>query len=81
MSPCRRKIPVHTVHGIIQLLNVMMNFKIINVPRFKGIVSRDFVVCFLVKFDRSDISTHQEWVLLLLKVRFRVKFFDFCAWA
>jgi hypothetical protein len=36
----------------------------------KGIVSRDFVVCFLVSFDRSDISKHQEWVLLLLKVRF-----------
>jgi hypothetical protein len=36
---------------------------------------------FLVSFGRSDISTHQEWVLLLLKVRFRVKFFDFHAWA
>jgi hypothetical protein len=23
-----------------------------------------------VSFDRSDISTHQEWVLLLLKLRF-----------
>jgi hypothetical protein len=40
----------------------------------KGIVSRDFVV---VSFDRSDISTHQEWVLLLLKVRFCIEFFDF----
>jgi hypothetical protein len=39
----------------------------------KGIVSRDFVVCFLVSFNRSDISTHQERVLLLLKVRFRVR--------
>jgi hypothetical protein len=47
----------------------------------KGIVSRDFVVCFLVSFDRSDISTHQEWVLLLLKVRFRIEFFNFRAWA
>jgi hypothetical protein len=26
----------------------------------KEIVSRDFVVCFLVSFNRSDISTHQE---------------------
>jgi hypothetical protein len=43
----------------------------------KGIVSRGFVVCFLVSFDRSDISTHQEWVLLLLKVHFRIEFFDF----
>jgi hypothetical protein len=48
---------------------------------FKGIVSRDFVVCFLVSFDRSYISTHQERVLLLLKVRFRIEFFDFCVWA
>jgi hypothetical protein len=39
--------------------------------QFEGIVSRDFVVCFLVSFDRSHISTHQEWVLLLLKVFFR----------
>jgi hypothetical protein len=46
----------------------------------KGIVSRDFVVCFLVSFDRSDIYTHQEWVLLLLKVRFRIEFFDFRVW-
>jgi hypothetical protein len=43
----------------------------------KGIVSRDFIVCFLVSFDRSDISTQQEWVLLLLKVRFCIKFFYF----
>jgi hypothetical protein len=48
---------------------------------FKGIVSRDFVVCFLVSIDRSDIYTHQEWVLLLLKVCFHVEFFDFRVWA
>jgi hypothetical protein len=47
---------------------------------FKGIpvVSQDFVVCFLVSFDRSDIFTHQERVLF---VRFRVEFFDFRVWA
>jgi hypothetical protein len=45
--------------------------------KLKGIVSRDFVVCFLVSFDRSDIYTHQERVLLHLKVRFRFEFFDF----
>jgi hypothetical protein len=49
--------------------------------KLKGIVSQDFVVCFLVSFDRSDISTHQEKVLLLLNVRFRVEFFDFRVWA
>jgi hypothetical protein len=43
----------------------------------KGTISRDFVVCFLVSFDRSDISTHQEWVLLILKVSFCIEFFDF----
>jgi hypothetical protein len=48
-----------------------------NPENIKGIVSRDFVVCFLVSFDRSYISTHQERVLLLLKVRFRIEFFDF----
>jgi hypothetical protein len=41
----------------------------------KGIVIRDFVVCFLVSFDRSEVSTHQEH--LLLKLCFRVEFFDF----
>jgi hypothetical protein len=49
--------------------------------KLKGIVSRDFVVCFLVSFDRYDISTHNEWVLLLLKFRFRLEFFDFHVWA
>jgi hypothetical protein len=53
----------------------------INNPVLKGIVSRDFVVCFLVSFNRSDISTHQERVLLLLKVRFRIEYFDFPVWA
>jgi hypothetical protein len=38
------------------------------------------VVRFLVSFDRSYISTHQERVLLLLKVRFRIEFFDFRVW-
>jgi hypothetical protein len=47
------------------------------IPNLKGIVSQDFVICFLVSFDRYDISTHQEWVLLLLKVGFRIDFFDF----
>jgi hypothetical protein len=37
----------------------------------KGIVSRDFIVCFLVSFDRSEVSTHKEWVHLILKFRFR----------
>jgi hypothetical protein len=45
----------------------------------KGIVSRNFVVCFLVPFDSSEVPTHSELVHLLFKFRFRVKFCDFCA--
>jgi hypothetical protein len=41
----------------------------------KGMVSRDSVVGFLVSFDRSEIHTHTERVRLLLKLRFRIKFF------
>jgi hypothetical protein len=63
-----------TVHNILQSYSHIFFL-------LKGIVSRGFEVCFLVSFDRSDISKHQEWVLLLLKVRFCVEFFDFCAWA
>jgi hypothetical protein len=44
---------------------------------FKGIVSQDFVVCFLVSFDRPDISKHQERVLLLLKSSFSYRNFRF----
>jgi hypothetical protein len=58
-------------------LKVSQNFDFIEIKKSKGIVSRDFVVCFLVPFDRSHISKHQERVLLLLKVRFRIEFFDF----
>jgi hypothetical protein len=53
-------------------ISTRLNFKTLQLKAYKligfpkGIVSRDFVVCFLVSFDRSDISTHQEWVLLLL---------------
>jgi hypothetical protein len=43
--------------------------------KFKGIVSRDFVVCFLVSLDRLLVSTHKERVHLLLKFRFSVGFF------
>jgi hypothetical protein len=46
-------------------------------PDLKVIVSRDFVVCFLVSFDRSYISTHQERVLLLLKFVFVSNFLIF----
>jgi hypothetical protein len=43
----------------------------------KGIVSRDLCICFLYHPIDLKISTHKERVLLLLKFRFRVKFFDF----
>jgi hypothetical protein len=48
---------------------------------FNGIVSRDFVVCFLVSFDRYEVATHKERVHLLSKFRFCVVFFDFHVWA
>jgi hypothetical protein len=30
------------------------------IPHNKGVVLRDFVICFLVSFDRSEVSTHKE---------------------
>jgi hypothetical protein len=59
---------------------LFMQFRIRPKILFKGIVSQDFVVCFFVSFDGSDIYTHQERVLLLLKFRNRIEFFDFCVW-
>jgi hypothetical protein len=47
---------------------LFMQFRIRPKILFKGIVSQDFVVCFFVSFDGSDIYTHQERILLLLKV-------------
>jgi hypothetical protein len=44
---------------------------------FKRIVSRDFVVIFLVSFDRSDISTHQEWFFFAFKSSFSYRIFRF----
>jgi hypothetical protein len=51
--------------------------KKISVYPFKGIVSRDFVVCFLVSFDKSHISTYQEWVLFAFKSSFSCRIFRF----
>jgi hypothetical protein len=42
----------------------------------KGIVAQDFVVWFLVSFNRSEVCKHAGRVRLLLKFRFRVEFFD-----
>jgi hypothetical protein len=50
--------------------------------QFKGTVHEILQYVFLVSFDRYDVPTPMELVLLLLKFRFRVEFFDFCvsAW-
>jgi hypothetical protein len=40
---------------------------------FKGIISRHFVIYFLVSLDRSDVYTHAEHVRLLLEFRFHVE--------
>jgi hypothetical protein len=45
--------------------------------KFKGIVSRDLHICFLIPFNRPEIPAHKEWVLLLLKFRFLVELFYF----
>jgi hypothetical protein len=50
------------------------------VSSVKGIVSPDFVICFLVSIDRSEVPTHKERVHLLLKFCFCVEFFDFRVW-
>jgi hypothetical protein len=39
----------------------------------------DFVVCFLVSFDRSEVPTNKERVHLLLKFRFMSKFSIFAS--
>jgi hypothetical protein len=36
-----------------------------------------FLGMLLVSFDRSEVPTYTECVRLLLKLRFRVEFFDF----
>jgi hypothetical protein len=43
----------------------------------KEIVTRDFVVCFLVSFDSYEVPTHSELVHLHFKFRFCVKYFNF----
>jgi hypothetical protein len=65
----------------VQYFQVNSIFFYYSICAVKGIVSRDFVVCFLVSFNRSHISTHEEWVLLLVKVCFLIEFFDFRVWA
>jgi hypothetical protein len=68
-------------HCLKSVFNFVLIKKSWKFYRIKGIVSRDFMLCFLVSFDRSYISTHQERVLLLLKVHFRIEFFYFRVWA
>jgi hypothetical protein len=49
--------------------------------KIKGIVSRDFEVCFLVPLDRSDIATPAGTGLFEKKSRFLVEFLIFRALA
>jgi hypothetical protein len=37
-------------------------------------ISQNFVLCFMVSFDRYDVPTHTERCYLLLKLLFRVEF-------
>jgi hypothetical protein len=76
---------MYIVHCSFVLLNLPRIKKMIFRPvqyikmsqAFKGMVSRDFVLYFLVSFDRSEVCTNAELVRLLLKFRFHVEFFDF----
>jgi hypothetical protein len=45
---------------------------------FKGIVSRDFEVYFLLSIDRSSVGTPSGARFLLLKCGFWIEYFDFC---
>jgi hypothetical protein len=42
----------------------------LKIGSLKGKVSRDFVVCFLVAFERSEVVTNKGRVRLLLKFCF-----------
>jgi hypothetical protein len=71
------------IFQLVQFLIIFWRFSIMeftvyaHLP-FKGIVSRDLDVCFLVSFDRSKVSTHAHCCNFPLKLRsFRVEFFDF----
>jgi hypothetical protein len=44
---------------------------------FKEVVSRDFVVCYLVSFDRSEVPTPNRAVRLLFKFIFLCRIFRF----
>jgi hypothetical protein len=54
-----------------------LNLKRFFISRYIWLISRDFVVCFLVYFDRSEVPPHTERVRLLLKLCFLVNFFYF----
>jgi hypothetical protein len=50
--------------------SIVTNRKILKVRLFKGIVSRDFEVCFSVPLDSSDIATPSGMGLVFFKVDF-----------
>jgi hypothetical protein len=45
------------------------NYYLILSGRLKGIVSRDFVVCFLVSFDRSEVGWSRNRIFLFREIR------------
>jgi hypothetical protein len=65
-----------TGNFLIQTLNHLRSFSASLSVEFKGIVSRDFVVCILVSFDRSEVPTHTKSLRLPLRFRLHVEFFD-----
>jgi hypothetical protein len=56
---------------------VYTKFKNCSEFQFRNVIERDFVECFLVSFDRSEVCTHVESLRLLLKNLFHVDLFLF----
>jgi hypothetical protein len=59
-----------TLNFVTISVNSLFFLYLLTVNSFKGIASWDFVVCFLVSFDSSEVSTPTEVVHLLIKFRF-----------
>jgi hypothetical protein len=63
-------------HGLLAcLLHNEYEINPVKLYLLQGIVSRDFMVCFLVSFNRSEVSAHKKRVYLLLQFHFCVEFF------
>jgi hypothetical protein len=65
---------------MLKLSHVHYGISVSRGQQFKGIVSRDFVACFFVSFDRSEVCIHAERVRLLLKLQNLLLSWRFACW-